>query len=102
MSANTLYALNLAHGLVAEIDPIELAIRRTSRVQPERGEAFAVYTDRLLAAAGTRLAGRELGFPITGLVKGNRLWAGRHDGIVAIDNGLPTETIHIPGLITLR
>jgi hypothetical protein len=101
-SSSRVFAVAGEGGVVAEIDPVGLGIAGTSKIPAIHGDAYAVYTDRLILATGSRLAGVDLGFAVRGLASGNRLWAGKENAIVAIADGGPTEEISVPGLIRLR
>ncbi|HEX6686177.1 MAG TPA: hypothetical protein VF062_25615 [Candidatus Limnocylindrales bacterium] len=89
-------------GVVAEVDPHELKVSNTTKVAPSRGDAHAIYTDQLIVATGNRLAGRDVGFAVRGLANGHRLWAGKENAVVAIENGEAGEEIQVPGLVRLR
>jgi len=91
-------------GVVAEIDPTGLGISGTFTIPAVHGDAYAIYTDRLILATGTRMAGVDLGFQVRGIASGqdDRLWAGKENAIVAIEGGRAAEEISVPGLIRLR
>lgn len=101
-SPTQLFVVAGAGGVVAEIDPVGLGIGGTSKIPPIQGDAYAIYTDHLILATGSRLAGVDLGFQVRGLASGNRIWAGKTDAIVSIEEGRAAEEIKVPGLIRLR
>jgi hypothetical protein len=101
-SSTRIFAVAGEGGVVAEIDPVGLGIEGTSKIPPTHGDAYAIYTDRLILATGSRLAGADLGFAVRGIASGHRLWAGRENAIVSIEEGRVAEEIEVPGLIRLR
>lgn len=101
-SSNLLFVIAGEGGVVAEIDPDGLGIGGTSKIPPAQGDAYAIYTDHLILATGSRLAGVDLGFQVRGLASGQRMWAGKTDAIVSIVEGRAAEEIKVPGLIRLR
>jgi hypothetical protein len=107
-SSTQIFAVAGEGGVVAEIDPSSLGISGTFKIPPARGDAYALYTDRLILATGTRLAGVDLGFPVRGIVSGkgesagNRLWVGKENAVVSVEEGRPAGEISVPGLIRLR
>lgn len=103
-SAAKLFAVAGEGGVVAEIDPAALAVSGTFTIPAIHGDAYAIYTDHLVLATGSRLAGVDLGFPVRGIAsgEGNRLWAGKENAVVAIEEGRAGEEISCPGLIRLR
>ena len=103
-SSTKLFAVAGEGGVVAEIDPAGLGVSGTFTIPAIHGDAYAIYTDRLILATGTRLAGVDLGFPVRGIAsgEGNRLWAGKENAIVAIEEGRAADQISLPGLIRLR
>ena len=101
-SSTQIFAVAGEGGVVAEIDPTNLTIAGTFKIPAAQGDAYAIYTDRLILATGSRLAGVDLGFPVRGLASGNRLWAGKENAVVAIEQGRAVEEIAVPGLVRLR
>jgi len=101
-SSDRIFAIAGEGGVIAEIDPLALAISHTSTIPATPGDAYAIYTDRLILATGSRLAGRDVGFAVRGLANGDRLWAGRENALVAIEDGQVTDEIQVPGLVCLR
>lgn len=103
-SATQIFAVAGEGGVVAEIDPTELVVSGTFKIPAVPGDAYAIYTNRLILATGTRLAGTDLGFPVRGIASGTagRLWVGKENAIVAVEDGKAVEQITVPGLIRLR
>jgi hypothetical protein len=115
MSADnkTLFAICAEAGVVAAVDPDQLAVMGTSNIAPVKGDAAALGLPdgRLLVGAGRQLSVVEgvahvewlLDFEVRGLGLAERLWAGREGGVSTLDitQRKVVSRMDIPGLVAL-